>query len=277
LTAEVLITARPRLPLSSFSPPSGLNGRGGTQHAVVAALLWRRTPSQHAVVQNRLLAITRQTFSRDGEHVAVQQPGIEQFADQKTHAAGGVKVVHVGLAVGIDPGEQRHHGVDSSLKSSQLIEMPAAWAMATRCRVWLVEPPVASSADDAVDDRSLVDDPPDREVLVAERGDPGRTLGRRLGQRVAQRGVGMDEGRAGQMQAHHLHQHLVRVGGAVKRASARPVVRLRFRLQQRVAPDLALSIKLANFRLLGVGQARGHRPAGHENRRQVAEMQSADQ
>lgn len=30
--------------------------------------------------------------------------------------------------------------------SCQVNWMPAAWAIASRCRVWLVEPPVASSA-----------------------------------------------------------------------------------------------------------------------------------
>ena len=38
---------------------------------------------------------------------------------------------------------------ESSSKSFQSITMPAARAIATRCSVWLVEPPVASSADDA--------------------------------------------------------------------------------------------------------------------------------
>ena len=49
--------------------------------------------------------------------------------------------------------------------------MPAARAIATRWSVWLVEPPVAMQADDAVDDRALVDDLADRRVVVAQRGD----------------------------------------------------------------------------------------------------------
>ena len=45
--------------------------------------------------------------------------------------------------------------------------MPAARAMATRCMVWLVEPPVASSATQPLTIARLVDDLADRRGLVA--------------------------------------------------------------------------------------------------------------
>jgi len=79
------------------------------------------------------------------------------------------------------------------------------------------------------------------------------------------------------MQAHHFHQHLIRIGGTVKRAGARSVVSLGLRLQQRLAPDLALSEQLADLCFLGVWEAGGHRAAGDEDRRQVAEVQGTDQ
>ena len=45
---------------------------------------------------------------------------------------------------GIDAREQRRDLRQIASKSSQSIRMPAARAMAGRCSVWLVEPPVAS-------------------------------------------------------------------------------------------------------------------------------------
>ena len=104
--------------------------------------------------------------------------------------------------------------------------MPAARAMATRCIVWLVEPPVASRPMTPLTmARSSITSPigvyslPSAVISVTR-------CGRGHGQRVAQRRVGVDEGGAGQMQAHDLHQHLVGVRGAVERAGAGAVVGL---------------------------------------------------
>ncbi len=59
----------------------------------------------------RLLTVTGEpTFTSHSEHVGVQQAGIEQFADQEAHAARGMEVVHVALAIRIDPRQQRHAG-----------------------------------------------------------------------------------------------------------------------------------------------------------------------
>ena len=76
----------------------------------------------------------------------------------------------------------------------------------------------------------------------------------RLGhQGVAQRGVGADEGRARQVQAHQLHHHLVGVGRAVEGAGAGPMVGLHLGVQQLLAGRLALGVEGAHPRLLGVG------------------------
>ena len=99
---------------------------------------------------------------------------------------------------------------------------------------------------------------------------------RGLGQRIAQRRVRVDEGGARQVQAHHLHQHLVGVGGAVEGAGAGAVVGGGLGVEQLVAADLALGVQLAHLALLRVGQPGGHRARGHEERRQVAEGQRAD-
>jgi hypothetical protein len=37
------------------------------------------------------------------------QARFQQFADHVGHAAGGVEIVHVARAIGIDAGDQRHH------------------------------------------------------------------------------------------------------------------------------------------------------------------------
>ena len=74
--------------------------------------------------------------------------------------------------------------------------MPAARAIATRCSVWLVEPPLASSATQALTIAFSstispigVGSPPWRVSAVA------RARGR-AGQRLAQRGAGVHERRA---------------------------------------------------------------------------------
>ena len=132
-------------------------------------------------------------------------------------------------------------------------------------------------ADDAVDDRPLIDDMPDRGVVVAERGHLQRAADAEHRQRVAQRRVGIDEGRAGQVQAHDLHQHLVGVGGAVEGAGAGRMIGLRLRGQQFGARRLAFRVQLADLRFLVVGEAGRHRPRRQEDRRQMAEGQRADE
>ena len=79
------------------------------------------------------------------------------------------------------------------------------------------------------------------------------------------------------MQAHHLHQHLVGVGGAVEGAGAGAVVGGHLRGEQLVAAGLALGVALAHLGLFLVGQAGRHWPGRHEQGRQVAEAQRADQ
>ncbi|MEA3220706.1 MAG: hypothetical protein OZX49_01819 [Immundisolibacter sp.] len=131
-------------------------------------------------------------------------------------------------------------------------------------------------ADHAVDDGAFVHHLVQRRLVFAagqlHRAPPGLRR-----QRVAQRRAGIHEGGARQVQAHQLHQHLVGVGGAVEGAGAGRVIGARFGLQQALAADLALGIQLADFRLLGVGQAGRHRPGRHEDHRQVAKGQGADQ
>ncbi len=104
-----------------------------------------------------------------------------------------------------------------------------------------------------------------------------RDLVRRLpGQRIAQRRVRVDERRPWQVQAHDLHHHLIGVGGAVEGAGAGAVIGLHLRLQQLLAAGLAFGVTLAHLGLRLVRNPRGHRPARHEDGRQMAEAQRAD-
>ena len=79
------------------------------------------------------------------------------------------------------------------------------------------------------------------------------------------------------MQAHDLHQHLVRVRGAVKRAGARRVIRRRFDFEQLLACRLAFGVQLSDFRFLLIADAARHRPGRNEDRRQMTECQRGDQ
>ena len=104
-----------------------------------------RLPDQPVAGQLRARRVAAQTVTGDGPHVVVHEPGVEQRVDDAGHPARGVEVVDVRLAVRIDARQQRHDRRRSEM-SSQVSVMPAARAIATRCMVWLVEPPVASSA-----------------------------------------------------------------------------------------------------------------------------------
>ena len=101
-------------------------------------------------------------------------------------------------------------------------------------------------ADDRVDDAALIDDLRQRQMVLPEGRDPCRAVRGGSRQRIAQRRVGRDERAAGQMQAHHFHQHLVAVGRAVERAGAGGVIASGLRLEQRLAADLALGEELAD-------------------------------
>ena len=90
--------------------------------------------------------------------------------------------------------------------------------MATKCKVWLVEPPVASKPTMPLATTFGVDLMAHADIRLAE---CNRTLHTGLVQGLAQWRVRIDEARAWQLQAHDFHQHLVRIGRAIKGAGAR--------------------------------------------------------
>jgi|GEM_PF-3781959 len=245
----------PQIAVEHPQPAVAIKGLGHRPHHLgIAALGGCLTPGDAAIRQHRLAGVGAQAFATDSEHILVEQPGVEQFAHQKPHTAGGVEVIDIGLAVGIDPREQRHHPRERIEVAP--VDMQAG-CPGNRHQVNGVVGGSAGcqQADDAVDDGARVNHPAHRRVLVTARGQLGNTMTRRDGEGVTQRGVRIDEGRSGQMQPHHLHEHLVGVGRAIERAGAGAVIGLCLGFEQRIATDLALGIQPADTRLLVIGHA----------------------
>jgi len=236
----------------------------------------RLAPGQPAAVEPWFAGLIAQASAVHAADVRMQQAGVDQFANHQAQAAGGVEVVYIGAAVGINATEQRGG-------PRQIVEVGPVDADAGGPRDGDQMDGVVGRAaggrqsDHRVDDGLLVDRVADRRVVLAERGNRAGALGGRHGQCIAQRRVRVDEGGAGQMQAHHFHQHLVGVGGAVKRAGAGAVVGLRLGVEQFLAAGLALGVKVADTGLFLVGDARGHRPGRNEDHRQMPETECADQ
>ena len=179
-------------------------------------------------------------------------------------------MVHVGQSVGIDPrhqrrdgGEFRHVGpVDQhACGTGHRHEVQGQIGRSAR----------GVQADYSIDEGALVEHRADGRVGIAGRGDLERPPGGRSGQRLTERRAGIYEARAGQVQAHELHQHLVRVRRAIERAGAWTVIRGHLDGHQLVSADLAAGEALAHGGLLIVRQARGHRPRRREDRRDMAE------
>ena len=142
-TAEVLTTARPSGPSSTRSPPwSGTDARAA-QHRLVMALFRRFAPDDWPSSSSPgSVEVVAEPVAPDGANVAMQQPGAEQGPDQHRHAARSLEMVHVGLAVRIDAGQQR---VDLRQIGEVVPVERNAGGRRHRDRwiVWLVEPPVA--------------------------------------------------------------------------------------------------------------------------------------
>ena len=115
---------------------------GFAQDVFIAAGFRGFAPFKFAVDEERLFGVVAHTVSDDGIDIVVQQACVQQFADDERQAAGSGKVVHIGFTVWIHT-DQQWMIEEISSKSSQFKITPAARAMATRCMVWLVEPPVA--------------------------------------------------------------------------------------------------------------------------------------
>ncbi len=217
------MTPVPILPLSIFRPPVAWKGC-----SILATILaspgsagtGRRTTVPF-VAELHLDRIGRQALAGDGADIVMQQAGLEQFAHDEAETACGLEMVHVGKPVGIDAGQQR----DLVGKIGDILpgQVNAGGARhGDQMQRVVGRAAGGMKPDDRVDEGPLVDHLACRGVIVAERGDGQRPLGRLAGQRVAKRRAGIDEGGAGHVQPHEFHQHLVGIGGAVEGAGAGP-------------------------------------------------------
>ncbi len=234
------------------------------QDAFVQARRSPFTPGQSTAFEEGLLGIATEATAHHGKHIFMQQAGREQLAHQQCDTASGMEVVDVRRAIGIDAGQRRHHGgkvghvLPGQLDARRLGDGRHVQGVVGRTAGGM-------QRDDGVDQHALVDQLTERREAAALWRQPGNLARGLGGQRIAQWRARVDEGRARQMQAHHFHQHLIGVGGAVKRTGARAVVGLHFRRQQLVAPGLAFGVALAHRRLVLVGQAGWHRTSRYEH------------
>ncbi len=160
------------------------------------------------------------------QHVVVGEASVQELADDEGHAAGGLEGVHVLVAVGIDPRDQRHRLGDLlEVLPGDLHARGAGHGDEVQGVVGRAAG--GHQAGHGVDHALLVHHVGHRRVGVAVGADLDAAPGGGGHQRLAQGRVGMHEGRARQVQAHHLHHHLVGVGGAVEGAGAGAVVGLR--------------------------------------------------
>ena len=146
LTADTLITDLPRLPVSSFSPPLGEKASlTGASTFGLPDSLGDGVEAQLVLDQLGLDGIAGEPVAPDGLDVVVQVPALEQLADQEAHAAGGVEMVHVGDAVGIDARQQRHDFAEIGHVLPGDLQARRGGDGDRGACVWLVEPPVACS------------------------------------------------------------------------------------------------------------------------------------
>ena len=137
-------------------------------------------------------------------------------------------------------------------------------------------PACGMQADDGIDEAALVQHPADRtRVFAAARNGDG-AFGGGNSQGVAQIVMRVDESGAGKMQPHHLHQHLVGIGGAVECAGAGPVIGGNLGFQQIGTGGLAAGERFADRGLFGIRQTTCHRPSWHKNHRKMAKGQRPD-
>src|SRR5690606_14410156 len=140
----------------------------GAEHGVVEGSRGHVAPHEFAVVEYGFLAVAVEAGTRHGVDVRVEQARVEQGADEYLDTSGGVEVVDVGAAVGIDVREQRHgRGQFGEVVPGQCDargggdgdEVERVVGRASR----------GQERDEAVDDGAFVDDVRERGVLVALR------------------------------------------------------------------------------------------------------------
>ena len=136
------------------------------------------------------------------------EPRAQQFGDDITHAARRVEMVHIAIAVGVDPGDQRHGG--GQFVHILPVDLDAGGARHGGDVDGMVRGAAGGQQPyGGVHDGAFVDHMAHGARIGALGADGGEAMDSLAGERAAQGGVGRHEAGAGQLQPHHLHHHLV--------------------------------------------------------------------
>ena len=213
-----------KVPRQTFQPARGLERVANGAHDLFVQRLGRACdPFDRAILELGVLGIARQPVARDGLDLVMQQAARHELTDHKAQAPRRVEVVHIGQAVRIDPRQQRRD-IGKIREILPVQHDPTGPRHRDKVDQQVGRPARRMQADDAVHIGFFVQHIANGCVFIAQMADRQRPLRPRNGQRITQGRIGVHKGRAGQVQAHELHQHLVGVGGAIEGAGARPVV-----------------------------------------------------
>ena len=177
-----------------------------------------------AVHEFWLLAVLRKAVPHDGLHVVMQQACAQKLADHIAKPACGVEMVHVGQPVWIDFGHQRH-GFGQIREVFEVDDHACGPRHGGQVQHQIGRAAGGHQANEAVHKCLFRQDFGGGPEGLAKGGIAKHLLGAARGQRVAHPAVGVHKRRAGQVHPHEFHQHLVGIGGAIKRAGARAMIR----------------------------------------------------
>ena len=217
----------------------------------------------------------------NGFDIAVRQSGIDQFADDKRHAARCRKIVHVASTIGINGGDQRD-------RFGQLVHIVPVQYDAGRSRNrGEMQHMIGGAASceqsyDRVDDRLFINAMAEwsivrRGIFADTPSDFGHPMHRRTGQFLAKLVAGIHKAAARNMQSHHLHHHLVGVGCAKKGASPGAMIACTLGVEQFLLANLAFGKQLSDANFFFIGKTGRHWSGRNQDSRKMTKTQRADQ
>ena len=175
-----------------------------------------------------------------------------EFTNRKSAAAGCVEMIHVGAAIGINA-RQQWNNFRERVEIVPVDDDACGARNGDQMNRVIGRATGRQKPDNTVDDCAFIDDFAEWRVVRAECRNLGSALRGRARERIAQGRIWRDERSPRQMQAHHFHQQLIAVGGAVKRTSSGAVIGAAFGFEQRRAIEFSFCKLLANLGLLVVG------------------------
>ena len=266
------MTARPSVPRSTRRPPSAANGsRAGRRTVGSSDAAATSTNSRPPSSSDGLAGVAAQPWPGQGLHVLVERgrrravvaPGTACRRPRGSGSRRPGRWGRCGRPAGRPPTGRRSPPRSGRSRRQRPSRSGASCGWSSRrWRAGATTPLTMAFSSTTCADRPYG---------VGDAAICATAPGRGGGEGVAQRVVGVDEGRAGQVQPHHVHQHLVGVRRAIERAGARRVVGRHLGVQQLLAAHLARGIGCAVSAFSALEQARGHRTRRAPGGRQVAE------